>query len=202
MTGNQLATGYAPLLIQMYATAAFDFSQGDNGWLMAEFAFMRGLFLILVFPKIISLGRGFTARRTSSTTVTNGNVNGHASDGRFPNQPGHFHATAGEQADEEPIQTPESSSDRRDFVFDLIFLRWSLVVDGALTTVAAFATKRWHIYLGKSHLDHKKSNLKVSIPYSNLLIYFNSCLPSPIRLRFRTSSQRCHHRDVLRLSAS
>jgi hypothetical protein len=32
--------------------------------------------------------------------------------------------------------------------FDLIFLRYSLVVDGAFITMAAFATRQWHIYLG------------------------------------------------------
>lgn len=144
MAEYQLATGYAPLLIQMYATAAFDFSQGDNGWLMAEFAFMRSLFLIFLFPRIISLGRRFTTRTSCSTPAANGDANGRP----IPTEPGQFHATAGEQADEEPVQAPETSQDRREFLFDLIFLRWSLVVDGALTTVAAFATKRWHIYLG------------------------------------------------------
>ena len=49
-----VATDYAPLLIQMYATAAFDFDQADNGWLMSEFAFMRSLFLIFLFPRMIS----------------------------------------------------------------------------------------------------------------------------------------------------
>jgi len=41
----------------------------------------------------------------------------------------------------EPLQEDE------DTTFDLFFLRWSLVVDGVLTTGAAFATKGWHIYV-------------------------------------------------------
>ncbi|KAL2679153.1 hypothetical protein Neosp_009915 [[Neocosmospora] mangrovei] len=63
-----LATDYAPFMIQMYATAEFNFNQAENGWLI------------------------------------------------------HLD-------------------------FDLFFLRWSLVIDGVLTTIAAFATHRWHIYL-------------------------------------------------------
>lgn len=137
----------------MYATAAFDFDQGDNGWLMAEFAFMRSLFLIFMFPRIISLGRRLTSsKKTAPTAGTSGVGDSSLSDSDtdvdsspiIPREPGAFHATAGEQADEEPVQPPAS---RGDFLFDLIFLRWSLIVDGALTTVAAFATKRWHIYL-------------------------------------------------------
>ncbi|KPM43266.1 hypothetical protein AK830_g3253 [Neonectria ditissima] len=136
-----LATGYTPLLIQMYATAAFDFNQGDNGWLMAEFAFMRSLFLIFLFPHIISWGRRWT-----SPTAPSQPENDESSSGLLPTSPGEFDATAGEAAEEpmEPAQTKRNTDGSH---FDLVFLRWSLVVDGALTTVAAFATQRWHIYL-------------------------------------------------------
>lgn len=120
----------------MYATAAFNFDQGDNGWLMAEFAFMRSFFLIFLFPRIITLGRQWAASTPPRSSAAS-----------LPSNPGEFHATSREQADEQPFKAPASN---RAFVFDLIFLRWSLVVDGALTTVAAFATKRWHIYLGQS----------------------------------------------------
>ena len=155
-----VATGYAPLLIQMYATAAFDFDQAKNGWLMSEFAFMRSLFLIFLFPKIISLGRRWTtgkAETASPNEPESANqshqppsdqapANGTATD--FPTSPGEFDAgAAGEQVDSEPMKPPPAEHGRNLYVFDLIFLRWSLVVDGALTTVAAFATKSWHIYL-------------------------------------------------------
>ena len=178
----QLATGYAPLLIQMYATAAFDFNQGDNGWLMFEFALMRSMFLIFMFPSIISWGRRLMKPASAAAgtpgavdgevpngdvphgdvpngTLPNGSVtsggvpNGtlpkaDVPDSRLPTEPGEFDAPAGEQADEEPVMPPKKDSEREGTRFDLVFLRWSLVVDGALTTVAAFATQRWHIYLG------------------------------------------------------
>ncbi|KAF5560220.1 major facilitator superfamily transporter [Fusarium napiforme] len=135
-----LATGYAPLLIQMYATAAFNFSQGDNGWLMSEFAFMRSFFLILLFPRIIAWGRGRVLRSEP-------NSDDEAEPGHIPTEAGEFDATLGEQADHEPYEAVSRSKEDEGCLFDLVFLRWSLLVDGLLTTVAAFATKPWHIYL-------------------------------------------------------
>ncbi|KAH8667254.1 major facilitator superfamily domain-containing protein [Ilyonectria robusta] len=137
-----LATGYVPLLIQMYATAAFEFNQNDNGWLMAEFAFVRSLFLIFLFPHIISWGRRWTS--PTSNLVPE---NDEPSPALLPTSPGEFDATAGEQVAEEPVEPLKTTKDNDGSHFDLVFLRWSLVVDGALTTVAAFATRRWHIYL-------------------------------------------------------
>ncbi len=45
----KFATGYAPLLIQVYATSAFDFDQGGNGWLLSEFGLVRSIFLMFLF---------------------------------------------------------------------------------------------------------------------------------------------------------
>jgi hypothetical protein len=142
----QVATGYVPYLIQLYATAVFDFTQLDNGWLMSEFAFVQSFFLILVFPRIIGWGRRwFTARPSphppaeQQTTSTD-----------IPVLPELFDAPTGAQTAEEPvILKPAPRDDRDACAFDLFFLRWSLVVDGALTLIAAFATRRWHIYLGE-----------------------------------------------------
>ncbi|UKZ52995.1 hypothetical protein TrVGV298_006782 [Trichoderma virens] len=142
-----LATDYAPLLTQLYATAAFDFDQGDNGWLMFEFAFMRSVFLILLFPRIISFGRYILKRNFTSESEDTDDSSVSTADDQLPTEPGEFDAATGEQADLEPIRPISSKHHREVGHFDLIFLRWSLVVDGALTTVVAFATKRWHIYL-------------------------------------------------------
>lgn len=151
----KLATGYAPFLIQMYATAAFEFNQGDNGWLMAEFAFMRSFFLIFVFPLVISWGRRVAAApKANAPTDT---VEADETSTLLPTSPGQFDATAGEQAVDEPIQLSHKDTDEENPQFDLVFLRWSLVVDGGLTTLAAFATKRWHIYLGKKNLSCRQN---------------------------------------------
>lgn len=154
LTSNpQLATDYAPLLMQMYATAAFDFDQSDNGWLMFEFAFMRSVFLILLFPRIISFGRSLMKRNSTPSPAESDASSVATADERMPTEPGDFDAATGEQADIEPTQPVPMGLHHEVGHFDLVFLRWSLVVDGALTTVVAFATKRWHIYLGKSSLS-------------------------------------------------
>lgn len=148
----QLATGYAPLLIQMYATAAFDFDQTSNGWLMSEFAFVRSFFLIVLFPRIISLGRRLMTPTQSATSEDQ--VGQTISQEELPTSPGLFDATAGEQTEEEPLLPSHKQKNHGAYAFDLVFLRCSLVVDGALTTVAAFATRKWHIYLGKFRKGH------------------------------------------------
>lgn len=138
-----LATGYAPLLIQMYATAVFEFDQGNNGWLMFEFAFVQSIFLIFMFPTIISKGRKWFKSGSPQKEVVNDQPDDTAV---LPTSPRQFEAPAGPLDEGEPVAL-EPAQERTSCEFDLFFLRWSLVVDGALTTIAAFATQRWHIYL-------------------------------------------------------
>lgn len=135
----------------MYATAAFDFNQADNGILMSEFAFARSIFLILLFPRIISLGRRLIKPRTDDES--DANTEGTATPPTLPTNPRKFDAaTGGASSVQEPAEPQKPRNDRDSSHFDLIFLRWSLVVDGALTTIAAFATKPWHIYLAAGML--------------------------------------------------
>ncbi|GAB1312585.1 hypothetical protein MFIFM68171_02795 [Madurella fahalii] len=139
-----LATGYAPLLIQMYATAVFEFRQGDNGWLMSGFAFMRAAFLIFVFPHIISNGRKWHLARSQEEQQVRELVP--ASAPRLATNPEELEAPIASLAEEEPVGSAALKEDGGT-AFDLFFLRISLVVDGALTMCAAFATQKWHIYL-------------------------------------------------------
>lgn len=145
--------------MQMYATAAFDFDQSDNGWLMFEFAFMRSVFLILLFPHIISFGRSLMKRNSSPSPADSDASSVTTADDPIPTEPGDFDAATGEQTDIEPTRPIPTGRHHEVGHFDLIFLRWSLVVDGALTTVVAFATKRWHIYLGEPFLRHTRTGL-------------------------------------------
>lgn len=192
-SAKQLATDYAPLLTQLYATAAFDFDQGDNGWLMFEFAFMRSFFLIILFPRIINFGRYMLKRNSHSEPEDTDDSSISTADDQLPTEPGDFDAATGEQADIEPTRPVSSKYHHEVGHFDLIFLRWSLVVDGALTTVVAFATKRWHIYLGKLSIKQRdtRSFVVLTEPCSRL--------SSPFRLRLCTSSERRHHRYVFRI---
>ncbi|KAJ4394782.1 hypothetical protein N0V93_004002 [Gnomoniopsis smithogilvyi] len=157
-----LATGYSPLLIQMYATAYFDFSQADNGWLMSGNALMRSFFLFFIFPQIIAWGRRWfvaswkkrvhPSQRTSNQTKPR--RGSEVADGlsRVPSRPEQMDAPmAGNQVDEEPLSLQQhgdsAQEERVACQFDLFFLRWSLLVDGILTAGAALCTERWHIYL-------------------------------------------------------
>ncbi|EAQ84293.1 hypothetical protein CHGG_10697 [Chaetomium globosum CBS 148.51] len=169
-----LATGYAPLLIQMYATAVFEFQQADNGWLMSGFAFMRAAFLIFLFPRIISGGRKWYMARERKR---DGEGPKPRQSSRLATNPEELEAPVGSLAEEEPVSSGEAE-DGEGTAFDLFFLRISLVVDGVLTMCAAFATKSWHIYLGPS------------------------CLFAPLRLGLSTSSQGRHDRNVFGFNES
>lgn len=158
LTIVQVATDYAALLIQLYATTMFHFQQSDNGYLMSGFAFMRSLFLIFIFPRIIGRGRRWYLRRHPGRAAARAGRTGNTKppNGQPP-RPEEFPATHPEeidapmdtQPDGEPLEPKPVEADE-DTTFDLFFLRWSLVVDGALTMGTAFATQKWHIYLGKN----------------------------------------------------
>ncbi|KAM3438334.1 hypothetical protein MY4824_003356 [Beauveria thailandica] len=148
-----LATDYAPLLIQMYATAAFNFNQASNGLLMSEFALMRGIFLLVLFPRAITLGRRLLASKRARSMQQPAREEGYGTDGTLtpdslPTDPREFDSSMGTIPSDEPVKPTRSKEEEElDPQFDLTFLRWSLIVDGGFTTVAAFATKPWHIYL-------------------------------------------------------
>lgn len=125
--------------MQMYATTVFHFDQSDNGWLMSGNALMRAFFLIVLFPRIISVGRKWYSNRYETETKN---------DEPLPTEPQDFDAPTGTQGAREPV-VPEATYDSAAYGFDLFFLRWSLLVDGIMTASAAFATQGWHAYLGE-----------------------------------------------------
>lgn len=190
-----LATGYAPLLIQMYATAYFDFTQADNGWLMSGNALMRSFFLFFIFPRIIEAGRQWwvsgdkykkTKKRpqhknglahANGPRQQNGSVKRtpeNSDDGlsRIPSRPEQLEAPmAGNRTDEEPVspehQESSSEEERAACRFDLFFLRWSLLVDGILTAGAALCMNKWQIYLGESLRFFSPVSLQQSSLFAN-----------------------------------
>lgn len=157
-----LATGYAPILIQMYSTTAFNFSPKENGYLMAMNSFIRGIYLMLFFPKIIALGRKWYSSKgtivpmviSSDSSLTGNSPSTNKTSSVFCD------VTPFEDADSIPstdtIETTQEHSescmkngDKAGCDFDLAFLRWSLVVDGLVTASTAFAVRSWQIYLGR-----------------------------------------------------
>lgn len=144
------ASTYAPTLLQMYATSEFGFGTKENGWLMFGNGLIRGLFLLVMFPKIISAGRTWV-NGTDEKPHHAEAANGHAED--LPIEPRDFAASPGEEVPQEPIKVPEPEEEEDEDVgttFDLMFVRWSLVVDSIVTAIAGFSSQGWQVYMGKS----------------------------------------------------
>jgi MFS family permease len=137
-----LATGFIPVLIQMYATNAFGFRPTENGYLMSFSSLIRGFFLSFAFPRIISGGRKWFA----SKAVIENEGESYADD-RIPTTVQDFEVVPGLESEQEPTPLPTIVGSEDGPAFDLFFLKWSLVIDGLLTGSAAFSTKGWHIYV-------------------------------------------------------
>ncbi|KAK6951232.1 hypothetical protein Daesc_007763 [Daldinia eschscholtzii] len=135
------SSGYVPILLQMYATSEFDFGTSENGYLMFGNAAIRGIFLLFMFPKIISSGRTwFNGASTPAETRE------HRVETHIPVNPEDFEADGVGEVPQEPIQPLEDEEDSGTG-FDLFFVRWSLVVDSIVTVIAGFSTEGWQVYL-------------------------------------------------------
>lgn len=137
-----LATGYMAVLLQMYATAEFNFGTKENGGLIFLYSSLRGAFLTFLFPRIIAAGRRWfgDVKKTEEPEVepaVHVNV--------IPPTP-----AVTEMVDpmetEEPAN-PEPINERDTFTFDLFYARFSLLLDGILTGMAVFVSEGWQMYL-------------------------------------------------------
>ncbi|TVY82945.1 hypothetical protein LSUE1_G003144 [Lachnellula suecica] len=133
-----LATGFIPILIQMYATDAFGFGPMENGYLMSFNSLIRGAFLTFGFPKIILSGRRWYATTAATSDAANTQI---------PTSAEAFESMLGLESEQEPPRVPTPVSTQQGSAFDLFFLKWSLVVDCVLTGSATFSRQGWHIYL-------------------------------------------------------
>ncbi|TVY90220.1 Major facilitator-type transporter [Lachnellula willkommii] len=141
-----LATGYIPTLLQMYATDIYDFGTSENGYLISLNSFIRGLFLTLAFPKVISAGRKWFAGSTLSKPTDTAPPK----DSPIPDvthQQNDLAALEAMNDEEEPVEPPELVGERETFAFDLVYTRYSLLADGVLTGAAAFVSQGWQMYL-------------------------------------------------------
>jgi MFS family permease len=141
-----LATGYIPFLLQLFSIDVLRFRPTENGWLISLNCAVRGVFLTLIFPSLIALGRKWIDKEVkkdqipetlaapkvavdaaiSSTTPAPAEV---------INQP-----TA--------VPAPNIVAEREGpFHFDLLFVTWSILLDGILTGLATFITQGWQLYL-------------------------------------------------------
>lgn len=133
-----LATGFIPILIQMYATNAFGFRPTENGYLMSFNSLIRGCFLTFVFPKIISAGRKWYSSDKAPVEGREESI---------PTSAQALESVPGLESEQEPPKVPNPVDKSHGSAFDLFFLKWSLVVDCVLTGSATFSRQGWHIYL-------------------------------------------------------
>lgn len=194
-----LATGYAPMMLQLIATDVFDFTPYASGYMLSLTLFVRFIFLSGLFPRIIATGRrwvtirrsasmdSFDSARTITRTPHKGqSASSSASTSRLsspdrtpramaddiprcsspsPASSGFFHApiTAGtQQGNFVPSQSPAVySHDSESYaptraphpaLFDLLFLRCSILLDGILTAVVTLSSHPWHMYAAASVL--------------------------------------------------
>jgi Major Facilitator Superfamily len=137
-----LATGYIPTLLQMYATDIFGFGTKRNSYLVSSHSFLRGMFLTLAFPRIISTGRKYLQKRDNarSPPSTSQSTPETAPDEDLTRQ-------ATQEDIEEPALQLIPTRDDENYEFDLIFTRFSLLTDGILTLGASFVQQGWQMYL-------------------------------------------------------
>ncbi|KAJ7055857.1 hypothetical protein C8F01DRAFT_1157924 [Mycena amicta] len=136
-----LATGIVPMMLQLTATNQYEYKTAENGYLMASLSLSRALFLTFAFPRIINAGRKwYSAPSVLASTGTPTEVEAVI----LPTTEG-GDAPAPEQA--AASLAPAPTDKIHGSKFDLVFLRWSMVVDAALTSLVAFHSRAWHINL-------------------------------------------------------
>lgn len=105
---------------------------------------IRGFFLSLAFPAIISRGRKWFAGNGEQSEQTA------SYDSEAPMLPTeNLEIVVAPESGEEAAATPKPVKVEEGSAFDLSFLRWSLVIDGILTGLATFTRHGWQIYLGQ-----------------------------------------------------
>lgn len=130
----------------MYATSRFNFGTTENGILMSGNSWIRGIFLMFIFPEIIDSGRRWFASSSHAGALQKTLTQEERS--VIPTHPEDMDPAPGLMNASEPTKAPPEEEDE-DSTFDLSFLRWSLVVDGIVTSLAAWATEGWHVYAGE-----------------------------------------------------
>jgi len=143
-----LATGYIPVLLQMYATDIFAFGTTENGYLISLNSFIRGLFLTLAFPRIISAGRNWVSKRAIIQPIdTETETSRNAAIPDLPHEANDFVAIEAMDDEEEPVEPPKLHSKSETFAFDLTYTRYSLLADAIITGGATFIRHGWQMYL-------------------------------------------------------
>lgn len=120
---------------------------------------VRAIFLTLLFPVIISVGRRLlTPKPTSPTSSSSSSItlpvegNQPGSSGLSKHQNLAEYSTRPEEDGPEDIQWEQPVDVLHGATFDLRFLKASLFLDGLLTGCCLLISKGWHVYLGGSQI--------------------------------------------------
>lgn len=144
-----LATGYIPIILQLFATDVLDFGSTENGWLISLNCTVRGIFLTFIFPVIISKGRkwldgskGQSAEDpkddpapSKTPTATDATIETPTVEGDAP------------PPESSDLPIPLTEKKEESYRFDLLFTTYSILLDAVLTSLATFVTEGWQLYL-------------------------------------------------------
>ncbi len=139
-----LATGYIPTMLQMYATDRFEFGTKRNSYLVSLHSFLRGLFLTVAFPRVIASGRRWMER--TATRKQPALVSATTSGTATPSEQAQL-ADAMQDEEEQDVLPPKQTEDRETFEFDLVYTRFSLLIDGVMTLSASFVRRGTDMYI-------------------------------------------------------
>ncbi|KAI4662912.1 uncharacterized protein J4E79_004223 [Alternaria viburni] len=140
-----LATGYIPILLQMYATVEFNFGPKENGALIFLYSALRGGFLSLIFPIIVAAGRKWMGDGVKSKLAEDEERESTVQVHIIPPTPAVTETVDPMESEEPP--NPEPTNEQETFAFDLFYARFSLLLDGILTGLAVFVSQGWQMYI-------------------------------------------------------
>jgi hypothetical protein len=129
----------------MYATDEFAFGTRANGWLIFMYSSLRGFFLSFIFPRIISTGRKWMEPRDVQPLKSREDE-ALLGDSHIPASPNEIGPIDTMDNDVEPNGPPQPE-ETQTFAFDLMYARFSLLLDGAMTGLAVFVSQGYQLYI-------------------------------------------------------
>lgn len=188
-----LATGYVSMALQLVATNVFGFTPDTSGIMLSLNLFVRAFFLSVCFPGIISAGRRWLS--TSTSVPTSPVLQQHPED---PNEAEVPDAT-GQPVDDSALPLTDT---KHGSTFDLLFLRYSILLDSILTSAVTASSQGWHMYFAAAILPFASGTGPAS---KGVTLEFVSAEERPDALSAISLIEKlgaCYKKSTLTLSAS
>ena len=110
-------------------------------------ASLRGLYLSLVFPRIIAKGRKWLQPTRVDAASNPSEPQEETEYEDVPTSPNKIVSADPLDDETEPLHAPPRDNEQETFAFDLLYARWSIFTDGILTGLATFVSQGWQLYL-------------------------------------------------------